>query len=93
MRRILMVNPTQNQYVPDTVSSPGETLREILEERGMSQAEFAARTGCPKKTINEIIRGKTAITPETAIQFERVLRPPARFWNQRESNYREGLAR
>ena len=63
-----MSNPIQNQYAPDVVSPPGETLLEILEDRGMSQAELAERTGRPKKTINEIIKGKAAITPETAIQ-------------------------
>jgi len=67
-----MSNPIQNQYVPDVVSPPGETLLEILEDRGMSQAELAERTGRPKKTINEIIKGKAALTPETAIQLERV---------------------
>lgn len=82
-----------NQYVPDTVSAPGETLEELLDQRGMSQAEFAERTGRPKKTINEIVKGKTAITPETAIQFERVLGVPASFWIARENNYREALAR
>ena len=58
-----MSNPIQNQYVPDVVSPPGETLLEILEDRGMSQAELAERTGRPKKTINEIIKGKAALTP------------------------------
>lgn len=82
-----------NEYWPDTVSPPGDTLLELLEERGMSQAELARRTGRPKKTINEIIQGKTAITPETALQLERVLGTPASFWNQRERRYRESLAR
>ena len=83
----------RNQYFPDTVSAPGETLEEILIERGMSQTELAERTGRPKKTINEIVKGKAAITPETAIQFERVLGIPAGFWIAREQNYRESLAR
>jgi HTH-type transcriptional regulator / antitoxin HigA len=83
----------RNQYFPDTVSVPGETLEEVLESRGMSQAELAERTGRPKKTINEIVKGKAAITPETALQFERVLGIPAAFWIAREQNYREALAR
>jgi len=83
----------RNQYVPDTVSAPGETLEEVLVERGMSQTELAERTGRPKKTINEIVKGKAAITPETALQFERVLGIPAGFWIAREQNYRESLAR
>ncbi len=88
-----MTEPAKNQYMPDNVSAPGETLEEILELRGMSQSELADRTGRPKKTINEIIRGKTAITAETAIQFERVFGIAASFWIAREQNYREALAR
>jgi Zn-dependent peptidase ImmA (M78 family)/transcriptional regulator with XRE-family HTH domain len=49
--------------------------------------------GRPKKTISEIINGKAAITPETALQLERVLGIPASFWNNRERDYREALAR
>jgi HTH-type transcriptional regulator / antitoxin HigA len=74
-------------------SPPGDTLLEALETRSMSQAELALRTGRPLKTINEIIKGKTAITPETALQLERVLNIPASFWINREQQYRESLAR
>ncbi len=88
-----MTRPIVNEHVPDSISPPGETLHELLEEQGMSQAQLAERTGRPKKTINEIVRGKAAITPETALQLERVLGVPANFWNNREANYREHLAR
>ncbi len=81
------------QYCPTTVSAPGETLRELLEERGISQSELSDRTGRSRKTINEILQAKTAITPETALQLELVLGLPASFWNTRESKYREFLAR
>jgi HTH-type transcriptional regulator/antitoxin HigA len=87
-----MINRTRILYNSRRVSPPGETLFELLEERRMSQAELAKRTGRPLKTINEIIKGKTAITPETAIQLERVLGAPADFWIQREANYRTYLA-
>jgi addiction module HigA family antidote len=83
----------RNEYIPDEVSPPGETLLEVLEERGMTQADLAERTGRPRKTINEIVKGKAAITPETALQLERVLGISAAFWNNRESLYRENLAR
>jgi addiction module HigA family antidote len=88
-----MTEKYKNQYIPDTVSSPGETLEELLESCGMSQAELSDRSGRPRKTINEIIKGKAAITAETAIQFERVLGIPAGFWIAREQNYREAQAR
>jgi addiction module HigA family antidote len=83
----------KNEYLPDSVSSPGETLLELIEEKGMSQVELAKRTGRPIKTINEIIKGKAALTSDTAIQLERVLGVPADFWNQMEANYRTYLAR
>jgi len=82
-----------NEYLPDYVSPPGDTLKEALEAIGMTQRELAERTGRPSKTINEIIQGKAAITPETALQLERVLGVPAGFWIRREQHYRESLAR
>lgn len=82
-----------NKYCPDYAVPPGATLLEVIEERGMSQARLADLMGRPKKTINEIIKGKAALTPETANQLERVLQIPAKFWNTYESNYRADLAR
>lgn len=88
-----MPSPIANAYLPDRVAPPGETLQEVLEDRQMSQAELAERTGRPKKTINEIVRGKAALTSETAIQFERVLGIPANFWSSLERNYQDSMAR
>lgn len=88
-----MSNSLANQFVPDYAIPPGETLSDTLEVLGMTQAELSERTGRPKKTINEIIKGKAPISPETALQLERVLGVPAAFWNNLEKNYRETLAR
>jgi len=82
-----------NEYRPDYVSAPGETLAEVLEIRTMSQSELASRTGRTAKHINEIIKGKARITPETSLQFERALGIPASFWNSRERDYNEFVAR
>jgi HTH-type transcriptional regulator/antitoxin HigA len=73
--------------------APGELLSELLEERRVSQSELARRMGRPIKTINEIINGKAAITPQTAIQLERVLGTSASFWINAEAAYRHDLAR
>jgi len=88
-----MNKPLINEYYPNYASPPGDTLQEILEDRAISQAELAYRMRRPKKTINEILQGKAAITPDTALQLERVLDIPASFWNNREQRYRETLAR
>jgi addiction module HigA family antidote len=88
-----MTRSSRNEYQPDSVSLPGETILEVLESQGMSQADLAQRTGRPRKTINEIVKGKAALTPDTALQLERVLGVPASFWNNLESYYRDYLAR
>jgi HTH-type transcriptional regulator / antitoxin HigA len=74
------------------ISPPGDTLLETITHKQMSQTELAARMGRPLKTINEIIKGKAAIMPETAFQLERVLGISADFWIERERNYRLELA-
>ncbi len=88
-----MVKQIKNDYRPAWISHPGESLKDFLEERGISQAALAERTGRPKKTINEIIKGKAPITPDTAIQLERVLRAPASFWMNRQRLFDEYVAR
>jgi HTH-type transcriptional regulator/antitoxin HigA len=88
-----MTNQVKLPYQPDLVSPPGETLLDLLEEQEMSQTELAKRMGRPVKTINEIAQGKAALTPDTALQLEKVFGTPARFWLNREQAYREFLAR
>lgn len=83
----------RNEFDPDTVSPPGETLLELLVERGMSQSELSDRVGRPRKTINEIVKGKAGITAETALQLETVLGAPASFWSNRQRQYDEFVAR
>ena len=68
---------------------PGMTIREQLNDRGMSQKEFAARMGMSQKHISKLINGEVQLTPETAIRLEVVLGVPAQFWNNLEAIYRE----
>lgn len=84
---------TLHQYYPQTVSHPGTTLHDILQEKDMGAKEFAIRTGKPEKTISDVLNGKSGITPEMAILFEQVLKVPSHFWTNRQKNYDEYLAR
>jgi addiction module HigA family antidote len=77
----------------DFAIPPGETLKEVLSERQISQTELARRMGRPLKTINEIIKGKATITPDTALQLERVLRIPASFWANLDRYFQDDRAR
>jgi HTH-type transcriptional regulator/antitoxin HigA len=78
---------------PDVAIPPGELLAEALRSKGLSQTELAKRTGRPIQAVNEIIKGKKAITPETAMELERVLGTPAYIWLNLERDYRYNRAR
>lgn len=80
-------------YNPGTVSPPGATLADLIEERGIPQAELARRMGRPINAVNEMVLGAKEITEDTALELERVLGTPAHFWLAREARYREYLAR
>jgi addiction module HigA family antidote len=55
-------------------------LEEFLRPMGISQSAFAIRLGISFPRLNEIIRGKRGVTPDTALRLERVLGMPADFW-------------
>lgn len=74
-------------YTPVAKIIPGVSLLELLESFNMTQKELAERIGRPVKLINEIVKGKASITPETAIQLEQVFDKSASFWLNLESDY------
>lgn len=81
------------RYEPDYAVPPGESLLEILDERGMSQAELARRTGISPKHVNLMVKGAASISPDTALKLDLVLGVPARVWNSLEANYQGHVSR
>lgn len=60
---------------------PGEILREeFLVPLGLTQVELAAHLEIPLQRINGIVRGKRAVTPETAWLLAQALRTTPEFW-------------
>jgi addiction module HigA family antidote len=60
---------------------PGEMLlEEFLKPLGISQSAFAVRIGVSFPRLNEIVRGKRGVTPDTALRLARVLGMSADFW-------------
>ena len=70
---------------------PGATVREQLEDRGMSQKEFASRMNMSEKHISKLVNGEVQLTTDVAIRLETVLGVPAQFWIRLEAVYREKL--
>jgi HTH-type transcriptional regulator / antitoxin HigA len=65
---------------PVEVVMPGEFLKEELDARGLSQQELADILGRPPRVISEIIGGKRAITPQTAMELAEALNISAHSW-------------
>src|SRR3972149_4101812 len=60
---------------------PGEILlEEFLRPMGITQVAFARHIGVPTQRINEIVRGKRGVTPETAWLFAQALNTTPEFW-------------
>ena len=60
---------------------PGEVLRhDFLEPLGMSQYALAKALDVPEMRISDIVNGKRAITPDTALRLARYFGTSAEFW-------------
>ncbi|MEO1147717.1 MAG: HigA family addiction module antitoxin [Cyanobacteria bacterium J06638_22] len=88
-----MIDTQKSDFRPDWVSPPGETIHDLLEERGWTQREFAKRIGYTPKHVGQLLSGKAPISDETAIRLERVLGSTASFWLTRDAQYQEAIAR
>ena len=67
---------------------PGEMLRaEFIEPLGITQTAFALRLGVSFPRLNEVIKGRRSVTPDTALRLARVLGMPADFWLGLQSDW------
>ncbi len=74
--------------------TPAENLmEEFMEPLGLSQTDLAERTGLPRKHVNELCRGRRAITADTALILSRVFGNTPDFWlnTQRRTDLWEAL--
>lgn len=84
---------TDNILHSDLAIPPGEFLLEVIEDMGMGKDELAKRMNRPAPKLTAIFNGTKAITPETALQLDKVTKVPAHIWTGMESEYRLTLAR
>ncbi len=67
---------------------PGEILlEEFLKPMGISQYRLAKDIGVPARRINEIVHGKRAISPDTALRLSRYFGMSERFWMNLQTRY------
>ena len=67
---------------------PGEILlEEFLKPLGITQVAFADHIGVPVQRINELIRAKRGVSPETAWLLSQALDTTPQFWVNLQTNY------
>ncbi len=67
-----------NKRIP---THPGEVLlTEFLEPLGISQVDLAAHIGVPVQRVNEIVRGRRGVSPESAWLLADALETTPEFW-------------
>jgi addiction module HigA family antidote len=67
---------------------PGEVLlEEFLKPTGITRYRLAQAISVPARRINEIVHGKRAISPDTALRLSRALGTSDRFWMNLQSRY------
>ena len=68
--------------------TPGEILlEEFLRPLGISQYRLAKSTKVPNTRIAEIVKGKRAITAETALRFGKFFGTTPQFWLNLQTEY------
>ena len=72
---------------PELIIHPGETIADLLAERGMTQQELAARTGVTSAFISKVINGKKGISGNFAYALECAFGVPKTFWLNLQANY------
>lgn len=62
-------------------------LKEFLEPLGQSQKALAEHLGIPMQRINEVVRGKRGVTPETAWLLGEAFKTSPEFWLNLQATY------
>jgi len=77
-----------DDWLNDWISPPGDTIADVLEERGWSLRVFAEKACIPLARAERLISGDAPIDEATAATLSRVLGSTSRFWLTREAHYR-----
>ena len=79
--RVPLARPAHGWNYQYVTTSPGEMLlEEFLKPLGLSQHRLAMSIRVPSTRIGEIVRGKRAITPDTALRLARFFNNSPEFW-------------
>ena len=82
----------KQEFNPDWVSAPGDTIADILAERNLPVAEFAKLLKSSQEDVMAVLQGRATITMAMARKLERILGGSVEFWMARDFQYWQDLA-
>lgn len=81
------------EFKPDWFSPPGDTILQLINERGISVRDFSEQLNFSVESAERLISGRIAVTRDIAQALTDVFGGSQNFWLNRERDYREDLAR
>lgn len=80
---------SDSEFKPDWRSPPGDTIKDWMEERGISAHDLAVRCYMSEKEMLRLLSGELVLDFSIALKLATVLGATPDFWIQRERHYRE----
>ena len=85
---MILTMATRNENpAPFMAVHPGMMIKPELEERGISQKEFAKMLGTQPSHLSEVLNGKRALTTELAVKIENAIGLPAKILLSAQTQY------
>ena len=75
-------------FLPDWVSPPGDSIKDILEHKRMSKTNFAKKIERSSKFVDRLLIGEEIIDENLAQKLAAILGASTGFWMRRDSHYR-----
>lgn len=85
--------PSQQGFSPRWASPPSDTIRDILEEQGVSRDQFASIVGLARSEADALLVGNQPISIELARRLANSIGSTVEFWVTRDGQYRDDLVR
>ena len=85
---MILTMATRNENpAPFMAVHPGMMIKPELDERGISQKEFAKMLGTQPSHLSEVLNGKRALTTELAVKIENAIGLPAKILLSAQTQY------
>lgn len=70
---------------------PGHTIKELAEERGITNNELAAKMNISTQNLSNLIVGEVELTRDIACSLQEIFNVEVSFWMNLEYSYRSNL--